>query len=175
MKKLFFAVIVIALLLSCSVSFASVGFKKDGENQGNAASIEVNGGLTEFDGNTVTIYSSGYKGGVTDVVTGKVTDIAGDDFLSYGVINFADHGTGVTSRSVAIANGEPGQMVTIILTACTGTFTLYITDDQVADGYMTKTGWDDIALNAALDSVTLLYIDDVSGWIIVGQNSVTVT
>lgn len=175
MKKLFCAVIVIALLLSSTVAFASVGYKKDGEPQGNAISIDVKKGCSEFDGSTVSIFTNGYKGGVTDVVTAKVTDITGDDFLSYGVINFADHGTGVTSRSIALADGTPGQMVTIILTADTGTFTLYITDDQVADGYMTKTGWDDLAFGDALDTVTLLYLDDTTGWIIVGNSGVVVT
>jgi hypothetical protein len=31
------------------------------------------------------------------------------------------------------------------------------------------------AFDAALDSVTLLYVDDTVGWIVVGGNSVTIT
>ena len=49
------------------------------------------------------------------------------------------------------------------------------TTTDVAGGIVTKTGWDDIAFNAALDSVTLLYVDDSIGWIVVGTNSVTIT
>ena len=116
----------------------------------------------------------GNKNGVTLNVSGEsnLTSAA----LAYAVITLADHGTGVLTRQISIANGVPGQMVTIVILAYTGTFTgLYITDDGVASSTMTKTGWDDICFNSALDSVTLLYVDDTIGWIIVGQYGVVVT
>jgi len=174
MKKLIGIAVVIALLSFVACAEASVGYRKDGAYQGAVADINIDG-FAEQDGRVLTIFANGARSGVTAVVTGKVTDMTGDDFLSYGVIQFADHGTGVISRSIALADGEPGQILTVMLTASTGTFTLYITDDQVASGYMTKTGWDDIALGTALDSVTLLYLDDVVGWIIIGGNGHTVT
>ena len=172
MKKLIVLALVMLLSAPC---FGSVGVQKDGVHSGTATDINISRGNSSFNGSTLTIFGSGYSGGVTAPVTAKVTNISGTDFLSYGVINFADHGTGVTSRSIAIANGTPGQMLTVTLAAFTGTFTLYITDDEVASTYMTKTGWDDIAFNAALDSVTLLYVDDTVGWIVIGGNSVTIT
>jgi len=118
----------------------------------------------------------GNKNGVTLNVSGEsnLTSAA----LAYAVITLADHGTGVLTRQIALANGVPGQMITIVMLAYTGTFTgLYITDDGVAPGVfpMTKTGWDDICFNSALDSVTLLYVDDTIGWIIVGNNGVVIT
>lgn len=178
MKKLIAFALV--MLLAAAPVFGSVSIsdsnETDGEQYvGEATSITIEGQDVSFDGSKVTILASGHKEGVTDVVTAKVTNITGANFLSYGVITLDDHGTGVTSRSISIGNGTPGQMVTIILEACTGTFTLYITDDEVASGSVTKTGWDDIAFNAALDSVTLLYVDDTIGWIVVGGNSVTIT
>ncbi len=116
----------------------------------------------------------GNKEGVTVNVSGEsnLTSAA----LSYAVIQLADTGAldGADCRYISLADGVPGQMLTIQLLAATAG-TLYITDDQVAAGVMTKTGWDDIAFNAALDSVTLLYVDDTIGWIIVGGNSVTIT
>lgn len=170
----------LVMLLAAAPCFGSVAVKDsnqvDGEQYvGEATAIVVEGQEVSFDGSKVTILANGHKEGVTDVVTGKVTNITGTDFLGYGVITFDDHGTGVSSRYVALGDGTPGQMLTIILEACTGTFTLYISDDQVASGYTTKTGWDDIAMNAALDSVTLLYVDDTIGWIVIGGNSVTIT
>jgi hypothetical protein len=174
MKKLL--VIALVLLVAAPV-FGAVAVKDITGKTVEATTIHVKGQQGSFDGSTASILANGHKEGVTAVVTGKVTNISGTDFLSYGVIEFADHGTGVISRQIALANGTPGQMVTIMLKASTGTFTLYITDDGVAPGVftMTKTGWDDIAFDAALDCVTLLYVDDQIGWILVGGNSVTVT
>lgn len=173
MKRLIGLAVVIALLSFVACADASVGYRKDGTYQGAVADINIDG-FAEQDGRVLTVFANGHRSGVTDVCTQAVTDI-GESVLAFGVIQYDDHGTGVTSRSIAIADGTPGQMVTITLEAFTGTFTLYITDDQVASGTVTKTGWDDIAFNAALDSVTLLYVDDTVGWVVVGGNSVTIT
>ena len=167
MKKLIGLAVVVALLSFVACADASVGYRKDGVYQGAVADINIDG-FAEQDGRVMTIFANGARSGVTDVVTGKVTNMTGDDFLSYGVISFDDHGSGIISRQIALADGEPGQILTVQLDASTGTFTLYITDDGVASGYMTKTGWDDVALGTALDSVTFLYVDDTVGWIIIG-------
>jgi len=169
MKKYLIFAITIALLLSfAGIAEASVGYKKDGENIGNAISIDVRNGLTEFDGSTVTLYSNGYKDGVTTNVSteSNLTSAA----LSYGVVKLEIG----SSKSISIANGSAGQMVTFIVTTAGGG-TVTITDDQVGAGVVTKTGWDDIALKELNDSVTLLYVSDVIGWIITGQSGVTVT
>lgn len=173
MKKLIGLAVIVALLSFVACADASVGYRKDGEYQGAVADVNIDG-FASSDGRVLTIFSNGHRSGVTAPVTAKVTDIDAG-MLAFGVINFADHGTGVISRQISIADGTPGQMVTIMLEADTGTFTLYLTDDGVASGVVTKTGWDDIAFNDALDSVTLLYVDDVVGWIIVGNNGVVVT
>jgi len=169
MKKLFSVAVVIALLLSLSgMALASVGYKKDGDNEGNATSIDVRNGLTEFDGSTVTLYANGYKDGVTTNVSteSNLTSAA----LAYGFVKVVIG----SSRNVSIGDGTAGQMMTfIVTTAGGGTFT--ITDDYVASGAVTKTGWDDIALTELNDSVTLLYVDDTYGWVIVGQQGATVT
>ena len=120
------------------------------------------------------MFANGHRSGVTAPVTAKVTDID-SGMLAFGVINFADTGTIIgASKYISIADGEPGQMVTITFAVFTSG-TVYISDDGVAGGIVTKTGWDDIAFNAALDSVTLLYVDDSVGWVVTGTNSVTIT
>jgi hypothetical protein len=82
--------------------------------------------------------------------------------------------SGGVSRSITIGDGTPGQMITVMVDADSGG-TLYITDDKAASGSVTKTGWDDIAFADALDSVTLLYVDDTIGWIVVGNSGVAIT
>jgi hypothetical protein len=188
MKRLI-AVVTLAMLLAAAPCFGSVAIsdknETDGEQYvGEATNITIEGQEVTFDGSKVTVLANGHKQGVTAPVTGKVTNINGTYFLSYGVINLGDIGNlgpgggpgSGTSRSIALGNGTPGQMLTITLAAATGG-TLYITNDQVSPAVftMTKTGWDDIAMNAALDCVTLLYVDDTYGWIIIGGNSITVT
>jgi len=169
MKKLFcFALL--ALLLS-STAYASVGYQKDGDPEGTASKINIEGGYTDFDGSTLTLFANGYAGGVTDNVSteSNLTSAA----LAYGVVKLAIGST----KYITLANGEPGQMITFIVTTAGGG-TVYITDDKV-DGTtgaaLLATGWDDIALTELNDSVTLLYLDDTYGWLIVGQYGATVT
>ena len=174
MRKLIGIAAVLALLSFVCSAEAAVGYNKDGEYKGTASNIDVKKGFSTFDGRTVSIYASGYKGGTTDNVSGEsnLTSAA----LAYGVIRLADTGAldNANCRYISLANGTPGQMVTIQLVAATAG-TLYITDDKVGAGAMTKTGWDDIALGTALDTVTLLYLDDTVGWIIVGEYGCVVT
>jgi len=173
MKKLIGFAVILALLSFVACADASVGYRKDGEYQGAVADINIDG-FAEADGRVLTIFSNGHRSGVTTNVSQEshLTSAA----LAYGVINRTALNNSVDYK-VTIANGEPGQMVTIVFTGLTsGTYT--ITDDGVAGAsgsVYKKTGWDDIQFNAALDSVTLLYVDDTVGWIIVGQNSVTIT
>lgn len=174
-KKYLVCAIVIALLLSVgSFAGASVGYQKDGADSGHASKIDFRNGLTEFDGSTVTFYANGYKDGVTTNVSGEsnLTSAA----LAYGIILLADTGALDASddRYISLANGTAGQMISIQLVAATAG-SLYITDDKVAAGTMTNTGWDDILFDAALEQVTLLYVDDTYGWIIVGVNGATIS
>jgi hypothetical protein len=163
MKKFLGVVGIIVLCLSLVGWKGQGGWKADNQWSGNLY----------FKTNVV---ATGHKEGVTLNVSGEtnLTSAA----LAYGVIKLADTGalTGADTRYIALANGIKGQMVTIQLVAATAG-TLYITDDYVSSGVfpMTKTGWDDIAFDAALDSVTLLYVDDVIGWVVIGGNSVTIT
>jgi len=174
-KKLFAIVLTVALLFSASSVFASVGYKKDGVDVGAAADINIVSGLSELSGSVVNLYANGYKSGVTTNVSSEsnLTSAA----LAYGVIQkVAPDST--ADVQVALANGTAGQMLTIIVTtAAAGAGDWIITDDGIAPGVftMTKTGWDDIAMDTANEMVTLLYLDDTYGWIIVGISGAAVT
>ena len=169
MKKLIVIALVLLLAAPC---FGAVGIQKDGVHAGTATDINISRGSSSFDGSTVTIFGSGMRGGVT-ANTSNASNLT-SAALDYGVITKT--GLAYTNDyKVNLAAGVPGQVITIILTAvASGSYV--ITDDGVAASLSaTKTGWDDITMNAALDSVTLLYVDDVTGWIVIGTNSVTVT
>lgn len=183
MKKYLVLAIVIALLLIVTPeAYAAFGYQKDGADSGHASKVDFRNAFTTFDGSKVTFYGNGYADGVTTNTTDKVTNLTSKD-LAYGVIIIEDSGATDDRTSsdnyISLANGTAGQMVTIIYSAPTDpqNSVLYITDDQVndGDGTMTNTGWDDIAFDLANDQVTLLYVDDTYGWVIVGQVGVTVT
>ena len=74
--------------------------------------------------------------------------------------------TPISYASGTLANGTPGQILTIIITAVTGSGTYTLTP-------ATMTGFTSLLFNAALDSATLLYVDSTVGWIVLSTNSVT--
>ena len=72
--------------------------------------------------------------------------------------------TGADAEALTLANGIPGQGLTILLAT-----------DGGGDGTLTPvtaTGWATIVFADAGDQANLLYIDDTVGWIIMGMNGV---
>jgi hypothetical protein len=174
MRKLI-GIALIALLSFVSPAFGAIAVSdKDSDTEsyiGEASQLCIEGQSVSFDGSKVTILANGHKDGVTANVSteSNLTSAA----LAYGVVYM----TVGSSKYVNLASGTPGQMVTFILSAASGG-TIYITDDKVSSTLQAATvttGWDDLAFTEALDSITLLYVDDTYGWIIVGNNGVTVT
>ena len=163
-------IIVALLMIMPAVAFASVATDDIDGYVGEATSITFEGQEVTFDGSKVTVLANGHKEGVTQNVSTESNLLAAA--LAYGVIDMRAG----SAKSIALANGTPGQMVTIVLTTYDYK-TVTITNDQVSPAVftMTKTGWDDVALNSSLDSVTLLYVDDTIGWVIIGNNGCTVT
>ena len=102
------------------------------------------------------IYGGASRGGVSTQTSGMHTiTVAG-----YSVVNLpADNGdVGVV---FTLADGKQGQIITIVASARTSSETKVITPNLC-------TGFTTITLDAALDSVTLLYVDDTTGWIHLG-------
>jgi len=62
-------------------------------------------------------------------------------------------------EALTLANGLPGQVLTITLAATSGDGTLTP---------VTKTGFATIVFAGVKDTATLLYVDDTVGWIILG-------
>jgi len=111
-----------------------------------------------------TIVASGHKAGVTTNVSteSNLTSAA----LGYGMIRKTMDSP--TNQNRTLANGVKGQMVTIQLIAkAAGNFV--ITKTGAAASAMTMTGWTSITFDTVLDSVTLLWLDDTYGWVIVGN------
>ncbi len=109
-----------------------------------------------------SVYATGAKAGVTTMVS-TATSIAGA-YLSYGMIqkDLDDP----SDQAGELQDGVQGQMVTIqLLTKAAGNYVLTPTR---------KTGYTTLTFDTAKDSITLLYLDGTSGWIIVGNNGVTV-
>jgi len=174
MKRFIGLAVCFALLSFVGSAYGAVAVDDINGYVGEVSNIYIKGQDVTSDGSRATILANGHKEGVTTNSSSESNLVAAA--LAYGVINRT--GLDYTNAySTTIANGTAGQMVTIILTAVTSG-TWVITDDGVSAATATalvNTGWDDITFNAALDSVTLLYVSDVIGWVIIGQNSVTVT
>jgi len=70
------------------------------------------------------------------------------------------------AEALTLANGTPGQILQIVLVAQSGAGTLTPT---------TMTGFATVVLTAAGDFVTLFYVDDTIGWIILGMGGAAAT
>lgn len=64
-------------------------------------------------------------------------------------------------EALTLADGLPGQLLTITLSAAGGAGTITPT---------TKTGFTTVALATAKDSITLQFVDSTIGWVVVGKN-----
>ena len=165
MKKI--VILVIAFILLPSLCFGAVGYKKDGVMQGTATDIDLKRDYATFDGSTVSIYGSGYAGGVTTNVSteSNLTSAA----LAYGVVSM---NAGI-AKTITLTNGVEGQMLTLIGGTIAGTITIAPASFPLIT--CTKTGWTTIAITATHQSITLLYFDDTIGWVIIGNAGATIT
>ncbi len=69
------------------------------------------------------------------------------------------------AEALTLANGKPGQTLTVyLIVAGGGDATLTPT---------TATGWGTIVFADAGDQVTLMYVDDVAGWIVISALGLT--
>ena len=78
--------------------------------------------------------------------------------LTHSVVTKTTDGT--SDDALSVANGKPGQELTITLVTDGGK------DADVTPA--TTTGFTTVALDDAKDTVTLKYIDDTVGWIVLG-------
>ena len=181
MRKFLGLAVIIALLSFVSSAHGAVAVSDEyAETEryvGEATNIKFEGQNVSSDGSQVTVLCNGHKDGATTNASDntKSTNLTSVE-LAYGLIILAETGSldDTDNRYISLADGTAGQMVTIQLEANAESGVLTITDDYVATA-IKQTGWDDIAFDLALDQVTLLYVDDTYGWVIIGQHGVTVT
>ncbi len=177
MKFVRIALAISLILLSASVSDASVGIKRNGTNQGVATDINFTGGTISDDGSTFTvdsdatadnftfqsgIISNGYNSGSTTNASGASHLTSA--WLAFGYIQKG--GSDTSSERYGLADGSIGQCITISLSAITAGSTGYVIDENAQDTAITNTGWDTITLDAANEYVSLLWLDDTTGWIV---------
>jgi hypothetical protein len=97
--------------------------------------------------------------------TNDLTETVAADVLAIPVTHgYVAKTTGADAEALTLANGEPGQVLVINLTT-----------DGGGDGTLTpatKTGFATIVFADAGDQATLLYVDDVIGWILLGAKGV---
>jgi hypothetical protein len=117
-------------------------------------SLSAGSGTVTFKTNLLTI---GYaNGGVSTVVTGSTTLP-----LTYGTIKLVGGGQACT-----LANGTAGQLLNIIVVDYVGATTVTPA---------TSTGLKSASFGADGHCLTLQYVDDTRGWVVVGYNGTTLT
>lgn len=104
----------------------------------------------------------------TDVITSFTLEggvaVAADALVIPVNVAYVAKTTGNDAEALTLANGVPGQMLTISLVA-----------DGGGDGTLTpasSSGWATIVFADAGDTITLRYLGATSGWIIVGGTGV---
>jgi len=176
MKKLFLSLAILAVLLSCSVSFASVGVRLNGSFIGTASDINLVCGSGS--NATVTPDGSIYNIGCSSslaaagIANGGATSMATSDTVvptSYAYVRKAINlAAGNVAQTGTLANGIPGQILTMFITTvgASGQFTLTPA---------TATGFTSVKFTAAKDLAVFLYVNDTLGWILLSYDgSITV-
>ncbi len=169
MRKLFSFLAVIVCLSLCSICFASVGIRNNGNMVGTAT--DLNFGCGNGTNATITADGSIYNINcsstlqTTGVANGGGTSLATIDTgipLTYAIVKKAISNVGTSTDT--LANGTPGQMLTLFITSDTGSGTWRVTPT-------TSYGWSQVTFTAALQGLSLLYLDDTNGWMIISTYS----
>lgn len=167
MKKMFSLLAIAGLLLSSTVSFASVGIRNNGTMIGTATDLNFGCGsgtnaVITADGSIYNINCSPNlnttgvaNGGAVSMTTLDSAVSIAYSYTRKAIASLASGGT----QTGTLANGYPGQMMTILITTVgsSGTWTLTPT---------TSTGWASLKFTAAKDLAVLLYVNDTVGWVV---------
>lgn len=121
--------------------------------------LQVSDGMLSKSGNIFLLRSGVANGGATSMTTSDTAVNPSFTFVRKAISSDPAFQTGT------LANGEKGQILTILITEVdgNGTFTLTPT---------TTTGFTSMIFEGPKDLVTLLYVDDTVGWVPITYGSV---
>src|SRR3990167_8283957 len=137
--------ILLCLLVSFTNVFAAVAIYENGTYKGEATAIDIAAGQ-----------------GTSTFTNGEKANIPiSTNILATGVYNAN------VKRTLTLPNGTAGQTLTILIQNSSAPATVTLTAT-------TKTGWDTATLDSPNDTITLLFIDTTYGWVVVGENGVTI-
>jgi hypothetical protein len=131
---------------------------------GAAAAQTMSGDATLDNTGALTIAADAVEASMILPWKGGGTTVAGDALAIPVTHSYVAKTTAADAEALTLANGTPGQFLTIALVV-----------DGGGDGTLTpttKTGFATIVFADAGDNVTLLYVDDTVGWVIVGAAGV---
>ena len=176
-KKLF---LVLALMALTAPAFASVGVRVNGTMAGTATDINiVCGSGANTTGANISPDGSLYNIGCSP-------NLAESGFANAGYVSLASTGATISPTYTyvwkvldtdqnalytagTLANGTPGQMLTITVSGYTpttaGTNAIYTMS------FATSLTLNTIVFTKKQDSVTLVYLDDTNGWILQGSST----
>lgn len=146
-------------------SYADNGVKKDGSSVGAFTDISFrgNGGAITLTGSdlvfNLAVAGVGNGGGTSMITTDTAVPV------TYGYVR--KHLSSTTNVVLTLADGKAGQLLTLYISEVDSSGTALLRPT-------TNTGYVQLTFNAADDFVTLLYVDDTTGWVIIASNSVTV-
>lgn len=143
----------LCVFLSLIITVPVYGYKPGSEYSEDPVDILISGNL-KFQ---TDIFASGHEAGATIIGSG-VSPLT-TAHLAFGLVRFANG----SPNNHPLPDGVKGKVVTFELIADPS----YIIG---VDAPMTKTGWESITFNSAGDSITLLWVDDTSGWIIIAND-----
>ena len=161
-SKLLFLLLILGLVASPVFAYRSGGSYNEGFPGRIDGSITATGSM-KFKSN---FFASGHDDGATNMASGA--SHISSAWLAFGMI-IKDEIDAPSDQTRSIANGTVGQMVTIQLTTKTNSNWII-----GADGPIVTTGWTTITFDTSGDSITLLWLDDTRGWIIIGNNGCTI-
>lgn len=162
MKKILNLFLVVMLILSAVPAFAAVGLKIGVTPTGTCTDLAFTGNVISNNGSTCTIplQLAGSANGGAASMSSNDTDVS----PSYAFIR---KNIGFSAQAGTLADGSPGQMLTILISqeVATGSFVLTPT---------TKTGYASLTFDNPGDLATLLFVDSTIGWVLVAGNALTV-
>jgi hypothetical protein len=100
-----------------------------------------------------------------DATDDRSTTCAADVLAIPVTHGYVSKATGADAEALTLADGEPGQVLVV-----------HLTTDGGGDGTLTPataTGWATIVFADAGDQAVLMYVDDVTGWIILSVTGLT--